>query len=114
MPTHNQRMLALIRMVHTVIFLILAGAVFYLLFCGIVGIRGGGVSICMVLVFAEAVVFLGNGRKCPLTALAQKYGAEKGYVFDTFIPESLTRYTFPFFTTVLMISLVLIAARAML
>ena len=49
--------------------------------------------------------------KCPLTALAVKYGAKTGHVFDTFLPERLTRYTFRFFGTVMVIGLLLLVAR---
>ena len=40
---------------------------------------------------------VGNGFKCPLTGLAVKYGATKGYAFDTFLPERVTRLTFRVF-----------------
>jgi hypothetical protein len=46
-----------------------------------------------------------------LTALAVRYGAEKGYDFDTFLPERLTRYTFQFFTTAMVVGLILLTLR---
>jgi hypothetical protein len=56
-------------------------------------------------------VFAGNGFRCPLTALAVRYGAEKGYAFDTFLPERVTRYTFRVFGTLMGVGLVLLALR---
>ena len=41
----------------------------------------------------ETVLFADNGMKCPLTALAVSYGAEKGCAFDTFLPGRATRHT---------------------
>jgi len=40
-----------------------------------------------------------------------KYGAEKGFALDTFLPERVTRYTFQFFTSVMLIRLLLLALR---
>lgn len=37
---------------------------------------------CFGLLAVEIVVFAGNGTKCPLTALAVSYGAEKGCAFE--------------------------------
>ena len=57
------------------------------------------------------VVFVGYGFKCPLTGMAVRYGATTGHVFDTFLPERATRYTFRFFGTLMVIGLVLLVAR---
>ena len=105
-------MLAGIRAIHTAVFLVMAGSVFYVLYCGITGTTGRALFVSLVLLAVEGIVFYSNGRKCPLTDLAKSYGAEKGYVFDSFFPERLTRYTFPFFTTLLVISLLLLLFRA--
>jgi hypothetical protein len=43
--------------------------------------------------------FLGNGMSCPLTALAVRYGAERGGGPGTLLPERITRHTFWFFGT---------------
>ena len=45
------------------------------------------------------------------TALAVSYGAEKGYAFDTFLPERVTRHTFRFFGSLMLLGLVLLALR---
>jgi len=103
--------LALVRGVHTIIYIILAASVFLILYSGIVGYKGYYLYISLVLVTIEAVVFFAFGMKCPLTSLAKKYGAEKGYVFDTFLPEKMTRYTFRFFGTVLVIGIILLIIR---
>jgi len=74
--------------------------------------RGGWwLRAALALLGVEAVVFVGNGMHCPLTALAVRYGATKGHAFDTFLPERVTRYTFQFFTSVMVAGLVLLALR---
>lgn len=104
-------MLRLIKTLHTLIFLVMAGAVFWILYCGIVGLFDLPLYISLALISIEGIVFLGNGMVCPLTTLAEDYGAEKGYVFDSFFPEQWTRYTFPFFGTLLLIGVLLLGMR---
>lgn len=79
---------------------------------GVSGYVGIWLYVAAILVAIETLVFLGNGMTCPLTQLAQKYGAEKGWAFDTFLPERATRYTFRVFGTLLVIGIVLLVLRA--
>jgi hypothetical protein len=108
--TDTQR-LAIVRSVHTTIYVVMAVSTFVLLVAGITGWNGTWLWVALALLVIESVVFLGNGMKCPLTAIAVKYGATTGHVFDTFLPERFTRYTFRFFGTVMMIGLILLAMR---
>ena len=108
--TDRQR-LALIRTVHTAIYLVMAFATFALVYAGLTGAAGTWLWIALALLSVEVVVYLGNGMQCPLTALAVRYGAASGYVFDTFLPERVTRYTFNFFGTVMVVGLVLLILR---
>jgi hypothetical protein len=108
--TNTQR-LALVRGIHTAIYIAMAVSTFVLLYAGIIGSQGTWLWVALGLLAIEVVVFAGNGMKCPLTALAVKYGAKTGHVFDTFLPERLTRYTFRFFGTVMAIGLLLLVAR---
>ena len=108
--TDRQR-LALIRTLHTAIYLVMAVATFVPVYAGLTGAEGTWLWIALVLLGVEVMVYLGNGMKCPLTALAVRYGAEGGYVFDTFLPERATRYTFNFFGTVMLVGLLLLVLR---
>lgn len=106
-------MLAGIRLLHTVIYLVMSASVVYILYCGIVDRFGIALYIALGLVVVECIVFVGNGMRCPLTTMAKAHGAEKGYVFDAFIPERLTRYTVPTFGTLFAVSLLLLLYRAL-
>jgi hypothetical protein len=108
--TDAQR-LALVRAVHTAIYVVMAISTFALLYAGITGAQGVWLWVALALLGLEVVVFAGNGLKCPLTAIAVKYGAETGHVFDTFLPERATRHTFRFFGTVMVVGLLLLAMR---
>ncbi len=108
---HNARKLAAVRLIHTIIYVVMAASTFVLLYAGISGQTGPWLFIAIGLLAIEVVVFVGNGFKCPLTALAVRYGAVRGYAFDTYLPESVMRHTFWFFTSLMMLGLVLLALR---
>ncbi|MGI0491137.1 hypothetical protein ACN4EG_04940 [Alkalinema pantanalense CENA528] len=107
----NAQALALVRTIHTVIYIIMVMAIGILLYSGITGYTGIWLWISLALLTIETLVFFGNGMKCPLTALAVRYGAEKGYAFDTFLPESITRHTFWFFGFLTVVGVILISLR---
>jgi hypothetical protein len=108
--TDPQR-LAVVRAVHTAIYIVMAASTFALLYAGLTGTHGPWLWAALVLLGVESVVFAGSGLKCPLTGLAVRYGAQKGYAFDTFLPERATRYTFGFFGTLMLVGLVLLTLR---
>lgn len=107
----DRQLLQLVRTVHTAIYLVMAVATFALAYAGVTGTQGAWLWVALSLLTVESVVFVGNGMRCPLTALAVRYGAETGYVFDTFLPERATRYTFNFFGTVMVVGLCLLILR---
>ncbi len=108
--TDAQR-LTLVRAVHTAIYLVMASASLVVLYAGIVGARGVWVWAAAGLVGVESLVFAASGLKCPLTAIAVKYGAGSDGLFDTFLPERITRHTFKVFGPIILVGFLLIAAR---
>ena len=109
--TKSRQRLALVRSIHTLIYVVMAASTFVLVYAGLTGSQGWWLWVAMALLGIEVVVFAGNGMKCPLTALAVSYGAEKGYAFDTFLPERATRHTFRFFGSLMLTGLVLLMLR---
>jgi hypothetical protein len=107
----DARKLTVVRVVHTAIYLVMAASTFVLVYAGVTGARGTWLWAALGLLGAEVVVFVGNGMRCPLTAVAVRYGATAGHVFDTLLPEAATRYTFRFFGSVMTLGLLLLAAR---
>ena len=107
----DPRRLALIRAVHTAIYLVMAASTLLLVYAGVTGATGVWLWGALGLLAIESAVFAGNGFRCPLTAMAVRAGAEKGYAFDTFLPERATRYTFRVFGTLMALGLVLLALR---
>jgi hypothetical protein len=103
----------LVRAVHTAIYLIMVACVFAVLYGGLTGERGTWLWVAGVLIGGESLVFLGSGLKCPLTAVANRYGAGAAGVGDTFLPERLTRHTFQVFGPLIALGFALLAARAL-
>ena len=110
-PT-DANMLFAVRLVHTVIYVINGTACFVMLYAGVTGETGTWLWIAVALVAIEAVILLANRIKCPMSPLAEKYGArETDLLYDTFIPERLTRYTFHFFSVIVLTALAFAGLR---
>lgn len=103
--------LAIVRGLHTTIYLVMSVSTFVVLYAGVTGAQGAWLWPALGLVGFESAVFVGSGFQCPLTAVAVKYGAKDGMLFDTFLPERLTRYTFRIFGPLIAIGLLLLLAR---
>lgn len=105
----NARCLALVRGAHTAIYFVMAGSVFAVFYAGLFGVYGGWLPVTLGLVAIEVIVFAASGMKCPLTAVAVKYGAKVGE--DTFLPERLTRHTLKVFGPLIIVSVTMTMAR---
>ena len=103
--------LLVVRWVHTLIYGVMVAAIGTLLLAGITGYSGARLWPSLGLLTAESAVSFGNGMRCPLTALAVRYGDEKGHAFDTVLPERLTRHTFPFFGALTVLGVGLLILR---
>ena len=91
-------MLVVIKTVHSAIFLLMLTAIGWLLGTGLVGRRDRSVAVAGAFVAAESVVFVVNRGTCPLTPLAEQYGAQRGEVSDIFLPDTVAR-TIPIWAT---------------
>lgn len=88
---HRRAALAAIRGLHSAVFLVELGSILWIVITGITGRRDRSVGIAVALVAVEGVVWLGNSRICPLTPLAERYGAVSGSVSDIFLPDPIAR-----------------------
>jgi hypothetical protein len=107
----NAQQLALVRAVHTAVYLVMATAASLLFYAGVTGSRGGWLWVSIALLGGEAVAFLAGGLRCPLTVLAVRLGANRGHAFDTFAFGRFTRVTFRFFGALTALGLVLLVLR---
>lgn len=89
-PDHRRRLLA-VRAVHSGVFWVELLAIGWLVVTSMRGRRDRSVAVAAALVAAEGVVWIGNGRVCPLTPLAERYGALSGSVSDIWLPKVVAR-----------------------
>lgn len=90
--------LTAIRAFHSAIFLVMLSAIAWLVGTGLTGRRDRSVVVAGLLVAIESGVFVANRGVCPLTPLAERYGAQRGGVSDIFLPGAMAR-TIPLWTT---------------
>jgi hypothetical protein len=74
--TKNAKRLALVRGVHTFIYIVMAASTLLLVYAGLTGAQGWWLWVALGLLAVETVVLAGNGMNCPSTALAVSYRAE--------------------------------------
>ncbi|MDO8800406.1 hypothetical protein [Phenylobacterium sp.] len=103
----------LVRAVHTAIYLVMSISALVLVYGAFTGAHGPWLWWAAGLIGVESVIFAAGGFKCPLTALAVKYGAGEGPLFDTFLPEKLTRHTFRFFGPLVLMGFLMLAGRGL-
>ncbi len=83
--------LCAIRTLHTIVW------VFFVLCIGAIpvcALRANyrGAALFIGLVFVEVIILALNERRCPLTAMAARYTADRRANFDIFLPEWLARH----------------------
>jgi hypothetical protein len=105
--------LFLVKFVHTLIFLLMSACVLYVLLAGVTRTYDWKLAAALGMIMLEGVVYFGNGRRCPLTNLALRYGDQTGndLLADIFLPEWAARKIFPVSSIILIIGLILLVGR---
>ena len=84
--------LTVIRLLHTVIWALLAATILALpLLAGVLR-RFRWAVILSVIVLLECAVFAANGGRCPLSDWATRYIVDRGSNFDIFLPNWLAAH----------------------
>ncbi len=103
--------LLLIKIVHTVIWVLFVGIIFYILYSGITDRVTVYTWIGIGIILGEGLVLLIFRMYCPLTVLARKYSDSQRHNFDIFLPEWLAKYNKLIFTTLFLIGVVIAVYR---
>lgn len=85
-PGWRAATLVAIKGLHTALFFSIAAALVLTLWDGATGRPRRRTAIAGAVVLGEAAVFASNNQVCPLTPLAEEFGAERGSVVDMFLP----------------------------
>ncbi len=101
---------AAVKTVHTLAWLSIESSVVYVLYTGFAGRTGKRAAIAGAIVAGESLVFAGNGFRCPLTGLAERYGAQSGSVTDIYLPRWFA-HNMPAIHTPLLVLMLYLHAR---
>lgn len=77
--------LTLVKLLHTLVWIALAGCVLVIPVCAVRG-RLRLAALLSAIVVVEIGVLAGNQLRCPLTDLAARYTADRGDNFDIYLP----------------------------
>jgi hypothetical protein len=108
--TKRASSLALIKLVHTLVWAFFAGAIVA------IPIAAwhrwfAGAAVLAAVVMAEVVVLALNGLRCPLTSVAERYTEDRRNNFDIYLPLWLATYNKQVFGGLYLASLVFALVR---
>ncbi len=101
-------MLLLIKIIHTLVWVIVATAIFYILYCGLTNKSNKKLIAAIILSVVEGIILLTFGWVCPLTIIAKRYVETPTLGFDIFLPKWFIPYNKTFFTIVFTIGILLV------
>lgn len=87
----QQPVISAVKLGHTLIFLVLSSVIVWFAWSGLRGRWSGRMGLALGTVGVEAAVIIANGGRCPLTAVVEDLGAERGTVSDIFLPAWAAR-----------------------
>ncbi len=100
-----------IKLIHTIIWVVLAGATVYIFYSGVFNRITAYTWIAIAMIVGEGLVLLMFKWACPLTVIARKYSDSDKDNFDIFLPNWLARHNKTIFTTIFVAGVILILLR---
>jgi len=95
-----------VKFIHSILFWLMVFCLFYIFYCAIARTYDWTLLTAIGIIIIEGLSLAFNHWRCPLTTLAEKYGAEHGAVTDIFLPKLCARYVFKFSTALFIVELV--------
>ncbi|HKO33733.1 MAG TPA: hypothetical protein VJY85_08315 [Candidatus Limnocylindria bacterium] len=80
-----------IKAIHTILFASIGAAIALFVWDGIRGRPRRRTAYALGIALGETAVYASNNQVCPLTPLAEQFGAESGSVVDIFLPDAVAR-----------------------
>lgn len=101
----NESKLRLVKSIHTVIWVILASTVLFIVWSGITANTSAYSWLAVAAVLVEGIVLMIYGGSCPLTKVARRYSGSTSDNFDIYLPNWLARYNKLIFGTLFILGL---------
>jgi hypothetical protein len=105
--------LAIVRTIHTIIWLFFASIVFYILYAGLSGRVTVFTWLSIFIILFEGLVLLIFGWSCPLTFIARQYSESRKANFDIFLPKWIAKNNKPIFTSLYVLGTVLVIYQSL-
>jgi hypothetical protein len=105
------KQLTLIRIIHTLIWLLFNVVIFYLLYAVISNKIDKWVWMGLGCFLAEGIILLVFKNNCPLTIMARRYSDSAKDNFDIYLPNWLARYNKLIYTSILGVIIIILIYR---
>ena len=99
--------LALIKIIHTAIWILFNIIIFYMLYAAIANKLDRWLWMGYGFILLEGLILLTFNSHCPLNLLARKYSNSTKDNFDIYLPSWLAKYTKLIYTTIVAIALII-------
>ena len=107
----QQVKLALIKILHTVIWVFFNVVIFYLLYAVLADKIDRWVWICIGLLVLEGIVLFTFKNVCPVTLIARKYSDSQKHNFDIYLPEWLAKHNKTIYSAVILVAILILVFR---
>lgn len=103
--------LALIKLLHTLIWIFFNVVIFYLCYAVFINKIDKWVWICIGLIATEGIVLLMFKNLCPITVIARNYSSSKKDNFDIYLPNWLAKYNKQIYSAIVLFALIVLIYR---
>jgi hypothetical protein len=110
-PTWRTVALVGVKVVHTLAFFSIGSSLGYFAYSAVTKQSDRRAAIAGAVVTGEALIYAGNGWRCPLTGLAERLGATPGPVSDIYLPRWLASHIAEIAGPIFVISILLHASN---
>jgi len=97
----NETKLAVVKIIHTLVWIFFNTVIFYMLYAVLVGKLDVWLWTGYGLVALEGITLVIFKCSCPITNIARKYSISSKDNFDIFLPNWLAKHTVPIDTSIL-------------
>ena len=110
---NRENKLFIIKLIHTLIWLIFVVVIFYIVYSGVTDSITTFTWIGIGLIIGEGLVLLLFKMSCPLTVVARNYSDSKKDNFDIFLPNWLAKHNKLIFTSIFVVGLIIVVFRVL-
>ncbi|TVQ11407.1 MAG: hypothetical protein EA368_05560 [Leptolyngbya sp. DLM2.Bin27] len=100
-----------VRLFHTLVFVVMFGAILFLLYCGLSNQLTRWTAIAFGVTAIEVLVYAANGFRCPLRTWAENLTPAGQIVRDIYLPPGLSAHVVSISTPLLGIACLLLLGR---